>query len=116
MRGSISPEMGSLAIAGILIVFSVLALIAGVIALLKKLDDRWQDHERRLDEAAGQKVPTIDTTTLVLISAAVATVVQGRFQVRRIHRLLSPRRTRTPWTAQGRLTLQGSHAVRRKRS
>ena len=108
MRGSISPEMGSLAIAGILIVFSVLALIAGVIALLKKLDDRWQDHERRLD--------TIDTTTLVLISAAVATVVQGRFQVRRIHRLLSPRRTRTPWTAQGRLTLQGSHAVRRKRS
>lgn len=116
MRGNISPEMVSLTVAGIVIVFSVLALIALVIALLKKLDGRWQDHERRLAAAAIHKEPTIDQTTLVLISAAVATVVQGRFRVRKIHRLLSPRRTRSPWTAQGRMTLQGSHAVRRKRS
>ncbi len=116
MRGSISPEMGSLTIAGILIVFSVLALIAIVVALLKKLDARWQDHEHRLDVAAVHKTPTIDDTTLVLISAAVATTVRGRFRVRRIRRLLSPRRTRSAWSAQGRLTLQGSHAVRRKRS
>ena len=116
MDGSITPEMGSLAIAGILIVFGVLALISLVVALLKKLDGRWQDHERRVDEAAVNREPTIDNTTLVLISAAVATVVQGRFRVRRIHRLLSPKRKRTPWSAQGRLTLQGSHTVRRKRS
>ena len=91
-------------------------VISIVVALLKKLDGRWQEHERRLDEAAVHKAPTIDTTTLLLITAAAATVVQGRFRVRRIRRLLSPRRTRTPWSAQGRLTLQGSHAVRKKRS
>ncbi len=116
MGGNINPEMGSLAIAGIMIVFGVLALISLVVALLKKLDGRWQDHERRVDEAAVTREPTIDNTTLVLISAAVATVVQGRFRVRRIHRLLSPKRKRTPWSAQGRLILQGSHTVRRKRS
>ncbi len=116
MRGSITPEMGSLAIAGVLIVFGVLALISLVVALLKKLDGRWQDHERRVEEAALTREPTIDNTTLVLISAAAATVVQGRFRVRRIHRLLSPKRKRTPWSAQGRLILQGSHTVRRKRS
>ena len=116
MPGSISPEMGALSIAGILIVFGVLALIALVVALLKRWDARLQDHERRVATAAVDLAPTIDTTTLVLITAAAATVVQGRFRVRRIHRLLSPRRKRTPWSAQGRLTLQGSHAVHRHRS
>lgn len=114
MRGNITPEMGSLAVAGILIVFGVLALISLIVGALKKLDGRWQDHERRVDEAAVTRQPTIDDTTLILISAAAATVVQGRFRVRRIRRLLSPKRKRTPWSAHGRLTLQGSHAVRRR--
>ncbi|RLB92532.1 MAG: hypothetical protein DRH76_11170 [Deltaproteobacteria bacterium] len=106
--------MGSLAVAGILIVFGVLAMISGVVALIKKLDGRWQDHERRVDAAAVTREQTIDNTTLLLITAAAATVVHGRFRVRRIHRLLSPKRKRTPWSAHGRLTLQGSHAVRRR--
>ncbi len=113
---AISSDMTALAIAGILIVFGVLTLIATAVALLKKLDDRWQDHERRVDEEALAREATIDHTTLVLISAAAAAVIQGRFRIRRIHRLLSPRRKRTPWSAQGRMTLQGSHAVRRKHS
>ncbi len=116
MGTSITSEMGSLALAGILIVFSVLALISIVVALLKKLDGRWQDHEQRLKVAAVDKEQTIDSMTLVLISAAAATTVRGRFRVRRIRRLLSPRRTRTPWSSHGRMTLQGSHAVRKKRS
>jgi Na+-transporting methylmalonyl-CoA/oxaloacetate decarboxylase gamma subunit len=107
---------GALTITGLVIVFGVLALIAAAVGLLKKLDDRWQDHERRVEEAALQKAPTIDDTTLVLITAAAAAAVEGRFRVRRIHRLLSPRRQRTPWSAQGRMTLQGSHTVRRSRS
>jgi Na+-transporting methylmalonyl-CoA/oxaloacetate decarboxylase gamma subunit len=107
--------MGTLAIVGILIVFGVLALIATVVAGLKRLDDRWQDHEARQLAAAAEKEPTIDNTTLVLIAAAAATAVGGRFRVRRIRRLLSPRQKRTPWSAQGRLILQGSHSVRRKR-
>jgi Na+-transporting methylmalonyl-CoA/oxaloacetate decarboxylase gamma subunit len=110
-----TAEMGKLALVGILIVFGVLSLIALVVALLKKLDDRWQDHEVRQAEAAVHKDPTIDNTTLVLISAAAAVAVGGRFRVRRIRRLLSPGQKRTPWSAQGRLILQGSHGVRTKR-
>ena len=115
MPGSITPEMGTLAIVGILIVFGVLALIATVVTLLKRLDDRWLDHEARQSAAALDKEPTIDNTTLVLIAAAAATAAGGRFRVRRIRRLLSPRQKRTPWSAHGRLVLQGSHTVRRKR-
>ena len=115
MGGKITPEMVSLTIVGILIVFGVLALIATVVAILKRLDDRWQDHEARQEAAAVEKDPTIDNTTLVLISAAAAVAVGGRFRVRRIRRLVSPRQKRTPWSAQGRLILQGSHAVKRKR-
>jgi Na+-transporting methylmalonyl-CoA/oxaloacetate decarboxylase gamma subunit len=107
--------MGSLTIVGILIVFGVLALIATVVAVLKRLDDRWQDHEARQKAAALDKEQTIDETTLVLISAAAAVAVGGRFRVRRIRRLLSPRQKRTPWSAQGRLILLGSHAPKQKR-
>jgi len=114
VSGNITPEMGTLAIVGILIVFGVLALIASVVALLKRLDNRWQDHEARQSAAALDKEPTIDNTTLVLIAAAAATAVGGRFRVRRIRRLLSPKQKRTPWSAHGRLVLQGSHTVRRK--
>lgn len=112
MNGHISSEMGGLAVAGILIVFTVLALIAMVVAVFKRLDDRWQAAEAAREAEAINKPQTIDTTTLVLISAACATVVGGRFRVRRVRRLLSPRTKRTPWSAQGRLTLQGSHTVR----
>jgi Na+-transporting methylmalonyl-CoA/oxaloacetate decarboxylase gamma subunit len=113
--GRISSEMGSLTLAGLVIVFGVLALIAAVVALLKKLDDRWQEREAARVDAAVERTPTIDATTLVLISAAAAVAVGGRFRVRRIRRLLSPAQKRTPWTAQGRLTLQGSHVVRPSR-
>jgi Na+-transporting methylmalonyl-CoA/oxaloacetate decarboxylase gamma subunit len=110
-----NAEMGSLTLVGILIVFGVLTLIAVVVALLKRLDDRWQAHEAAQAEAATGRRPTIDATTLVLISAAAAVAVGGRFRVRRIRRLLSPRQKRTPWSAQGRLTLHGTHAVRAKK-
>jgi Na+-transporting methylmalonyl-CoA/oxaloacetate decarboxylase gamma subunit len=115
MRGSISPEMAALAVAGLAIVFTVLALIAAVVALFRRLDDRWQAAEQRAAEAAVERAPTIDDTTLVLIAAACATVVGGRFRVRRIRRLLRPDVHRTPWSAQGRLILQGSHTVDRRR-
>ena len=111
--GGLNTEMVELALAGIAIVFLVLALISLVVALFKRLDDRWLAAEERSREAAVTKEPTIDETTLLLISAACATVVGGRFRVRRIRRLLSPRQKRTPWSAQGRLTLQGSHVVER---
>ena len=113
MTGHISNEMGALALSGLVIVFSVLALIALVVAIFKRLDEHWQEQERANDARALEKVPPIDETTLLLLTAAAATVVAGRFRVRRIRRLLSPRTKRTPWSAQGRLTLQGSHTVQR---
>jgi len=113
--GQISNEMGILAFTGAFIVFCVLALIALVVTLFKRLDDHWQKQEETKTEQALAKDQNIDDTTLLLISAACATVVGGRFKVRKIHRLLSPKRRRTPWSAQGRLILQGSHTVKRKR-
>ncbi len=116
MGGHISNEMAFLAIIGAFIVFCVLALIALVVTLFKRLDDHWQKQEETKAARELDNEQNIDDTTLVLICAACATVVGGRFRVRKIHRLLSPKRKRTPWSAQGRLILQGSHTVTRKRS
>jgi Na+-transporting methylmalonyl-CoA/oxaloacetate decarboxylase gamma subunit len=113
--GHISNEMGALAATGISIVFAVLALIALVVALFKRMDDRWQAQEAAQREAAMDLDQTIDETTLVLIAAACATVAGGRFRVRRIRRLLSPATKRTPWSSRGRLSLQGSHIIHRPR-
>ena len=113
MTGQITSEMGSLALAGLVIVFAVLSLIALVVSFFKRLDDHWQEQEKKAADRSLTRTPTIDDTTLVLLTAAVATVVSGRFKVHRIHRLLSPRTKRTPWSAQGRVTLQGSHTVQR---
>ncbi|MBU8871537.1 MAG: OadG family protein [Gemmatimonadales bacterium] len=115
MPGHISDEMRALAIVGVCIVFGVLTLIAIVVALFKRLDDRWQAHEAALAGQLTSRTQNIDDTTLLLITAAAATVVGGRFRVRRIHRLLPMRTKRTPWSSQGRLILQGSHSISRKR-
>ncbi len=111
--GNFTSEMGTLTVVGVSIVFSVLALIALVVTLFKRLDDHWQKQEEEASAKALEKEPTIDTTTLLLISAAAATVVGGRFRVRKIRRLLSPKTKRTPWSSRGRLVLQGSHTIRR---
>lgn len=115
MSGQFTSEMGTLTLVGVGIVFSVLAIIAMVVAVFKRLDDYWQAQEEVAAQKSLEKEPTIDQTTLLLISASVATVVGGRFRVRKIHRLLSPRAKRTPWSSQGRLNLQGSHTVSRKK-
>ncbi len=111
--GNFTSEMGTLTIVGVSIVFSVLSIIALVVTAFKRLDDHWQKQEAKASEQALEKEPTIDTTTLLLISAAAATVVDGRFRVRKIRRLLSPKTKRTPWSSRGRLVLQGSHTIRR---
>jgi len=96
---------------GVAVTFTVLAVIAAVVGSLRRLDDRWQRQEQREAQAATAKQQTIDDTTLVLIAAACATVIVGRHRIRRVRRLLSPTTKRTPWSAQGRLILQGSHTV-----
>ncbi len=104
----------NLSLVGAIVVFVVLALIAAVVGSVRRLDDRWQQQELAHAAAAVHREPTIDQTTVVLIAAACATLITGRHRVRRIRRLLSPATKRTPWSAQGRLILQGSHTVGRK--
>ncbi len=102
-------------IIGIAVVFLVLAFIATVVALFRRLDDHWQKRERAQEAAAEEKEPTIDNTTLVLIAAAVATMIQGRFHIRRIRRLLPSDAVSGTWSMQGRSILHGSHVVSKKR-
>jgi Na+-transporting methylmalonyl-CoA/oxaloacetate decarboxylase gamma subunit len=99
---------------GLAIVFSVLGLIALFVTGLGRLDAGWRARERRAAAAAVHRTPTIDTTTAVLIAAAAATIVQGRHRIRSIRRLPPPELS-SPWSAQGRAVLQGSHVIQRRR-
>ncbi len=103
------------AVIGILIVFGCLALIVGCISLIRRLDRRWQARESAENDSALTKPPSIDTTTLILISAAAATMLQGRFYIRKVRRLLPRDAMRGPWSMQGRAILHGSHVVSKKR-
>lgn len=106
-------EALEISLVGIAIVFVVLAMTAGVVALMGRLDRRWQQREAEEAEAALVSEPTIDATTLVLISAAVATYLQGRYRIRSVRRVAVPQRSHG-WSAQGRAVLMGSHVVPRK--
>jgi len=99
---------------GLGIVFCVLATIAAVVALMGRLDAEWQRREAAHDAEALEREPTLDTTTVVLIAAAVATVLGGRAHVRRIRKLLPGDSPQSSWSLQGRMVLQGSHAITRK--
>jgi len=103
------------AVVGILIVFMALALIASAVSLIRRANDRWQRHEDAQKEAATSKEPTIDTITLTLITAAAATMIQGRFHIRSVRRLLPGNTFRGSWSMQGRAILHGSHIVPKKR-
>ena len=103
----------SITVVGLVMVFAVLGAIAGVVALLGRIDAGWRAGEARADEQAGERIQTIDTTTLVIISAAVATLLDGRGRVRSVRRLPAAVGS-SPWSAQGRAVLQGSHMITKK--
>ena len=97
-----------LTLAGISIVFAVLAFIAIFVAIIQQVDRRWQAREEKQKKEASEKDPTIDNTTLVLISAAVATVIAGRYRIRRVKRVAS---AGSKWSLQGRGQIHGSHVL-----
>lgn len=103
-----------LTVVGMGIVFAVLALIVGIIALMSRLDQRWQAAEKSAREQTIDAEPRIDHLTAVLIAAACATYIGGRVHVRSVRRLLSADAASSPWSAQGRAVLQGSHVVTRR--
>jgi Na+-transporting methylmalonyl-CoA/oxaloacetate decarboxylase gamma subunit len=96
-------------IIGFSVVFAVLTLIALVISQIRRFDEKWQHKEENEAEQATSKEQNIDYTTLILISAAVATIVNGKFRIRRISRVLSGNVHRTPWSSHGRAALHNSH-------
>ncbi len=100
-------------VVGLTIVFTIQVMIALTVALLGRLDARWQKNEQVQSEKAEEKAPTIDATTLVLIAASVATVIEGRHRIRSV-RLLPLSAPSSPWSSQGRATLQGSHVFVKK--
>jgi len=102
-----------LATIGLAIVFVVLALLAVAVATMARLDARWQAVEEAARAAASMARPTIDDTTLLLVSAAVATWLGGRHRIRRV-RLLPRDAPTSPWSHQGRLVLLGTHVVRNR--
>lgn len=98
---------------GLMVVFSVLTIMALVVTGLQRLDARWQAAEAAQDDARTEAEPTIDATTLVIISAAVFTVFQGRAHIKKVRRLLPSENPSTAWSMQGRLSVQGSHVIPR---
>lgn len=104
-----------LTVIGVLVVFAALAFIASIITFIKHVDTSWKKREDDQKDAALAKKPNIDTVTLILIGAAVATIIHGRSHIRSIRRLLPGDAKSSPWAMEGRAVLHGSHVVGKKR-
>ena len=104
----------NITIVGLIIVFLCLSLIATFVRLMGWWDSRGLEREAAQEKAAFHKPQTIDETTLVLISAAVATLIQGRFHIRSVRRITTGESTTSPWSMQGRAVLHGSHVIHKK--
>jgi len=104
-----------LTIVGFLIVFGVLLIISFTIFAIRQLDEKWRHTEKIQNAEMLDREPTVDQLTVVLLTAAAATVLRGRFRIRRIRRLMPSDSPRSPWSAQGRSELQGSHTIQRQR-
>ena len=112
MNPSISLGI-NLTIAGTLIVFIILTFIAVVIKVISYFDRDWQNREQNQLVEAMTRPSSIDDISLVLITAAIATVLQGRHRIRRITRL-EPSSQTSVWSIQGRSVLLGSHIITKK--
>jgi len=96
---------------GMGVVYVGLLLVSGAITLMRRLDERWQAAERRGEADALLAAPTIDSTTLVLVAAAAATMLAGRHRIRGVRRMLPGDGPASAWSVTGRAVLQGSHVV-----
>lgn len=97
---------------GMGVVFLALALVAGAISWMRRLDERWRADEESEDAAAFGRAPTVDQLTVILIAATAATMIVGRHRIRRIRRLSPGEQPASAWAVTGRAALQSSHAVR----
>lgn len=98
-----------LALTGMLVVFTVLALISLLVATFGYLDRRFTTE--KTDDKTVKQSPEIDNITLILISAAVTTILRGRHRIHRIRRL---DRIGSGWQQSGRAILHASHVIPKK--
>ncbi|PLX70133.1 MAG: hypothetical protein C0603_04115 [Denitrovibrio sp.] len=105
-------EALKLSAAGMLIVFSSLIIIALVISVMRSLDEKYTKAQERKNAPAPVKQQTLDNLTLVLISAATATVLQNKqYRMRSIRKIVSRDATVAGWAMEGRSVLHGSHVM-----
>ena len=100
----------TLALIGLVTVFLVLSTIAIVISLFRHLDEALEKRKAEPLPSTPPKAPGIDALTLVIISSAVATVVEGEYAIKRIQRVPSIKDAQT-WSRRGRAELQSSHVI-----
>jgi len=98
-------------IIGMSIVFGVLTIISIVVTLIRFTDKKWQSREKAESKSALTKPPTVDDTTLVIITADVAPMISGRHRIKSVRRVLPGESKGSPWSMQGRAMLHGSHIV-----
>jgi Na+-transporting methylmalonyl-CoA/oxaloacetate decarboxylase gamma subunit len=102
-------------VVGIVIVFGALIIISLAVSLIRTANEGWEKREAEEKVKALTKDQSIDNITLILIAAAAATMIQGRFYIRSVRRLLPAKTPGGTWSAQGRAILLGSHVVNKKR-
>lgn len=105
----------NLTLAGLIVVFASLTLISLAISFMRWLDEKVKPAKVPVVENSV-KDQNIDNLTLVLISAACATMIQGRFRIRNVRRMVTRASSHSGWSAQGRSVLMGSHSPNVKRS
>ncbi len=104
----------NLTFAGLVVVFVSLTLISLAISFMRWLDAKATPYKapQVKDSVEDQN---IDNLTLVLISAAAATMINGRFRIKTVRRMVTRASSHSGWSNQGRSVLMGSHSVNIKR-
>lgn len=106
-------QAGLITIVGIFITFTALFILVIIVNFLKWLDHKWEEREHHEEKEAYSKHQNVDDTTLVLISAAIATYFKGRAVIKRVRVLPNSARRGGTWATQARTVLQSSHVTKK---
>ncbi len=102
---------------GFSIVFGVLLCLVLGVKLMN-----WGDNKlvagklkrvENMEVKENTKPQTVDNTTLVLLSSAVAAYFNGRARITKVRVLPDKALKHNAWTMQGRTALQGSHVIKK---
>lgn len=101
-----------LSLAGMLIVFTSLILIAFAVRLMRAADEKLAAMKEAKAVLDAEPEQNLDNLTLVLISAAAAAVLQHRkYRIKSVRRIITRDARIASWTMEGRSVLHGSHVL-----